>query len=73
MLLFQGTPKDTWSNDFEIATNHIDVRSKPKIAVEQPVFKEPVSPSKSWNEMLLDLIQSFLKFAHQQKKAKVVR
>jgi hypothetical protein len=34
---------------------------------------EPVTPAKSWNEMLLELIKSFVKFANQQKKAKITR
>lgn len=63
-----ATPKDTWSQDFNITTNEL------KTVAKKPVkLADPVSPAKSWNEMLLELIQSFVTFANQHKRAKIAR
>ena len=70
---FKATPKDTWSKSLKKNSGKSETTEKEisgNASQNQNQNSEPVTPSRSWNEMLLDLIRSFIKFANQEKRAK---
>jgi hypothetical protein len=68
----KATPKDTWSKTIKKTGGKIKAAIQKPIQAATPA-PEAISPAKSWNEMLLELLQSFIKFANKEKKAKRTR
>jgi hypothetical protein len=71
--ILQATPKDTWSKALSKFPGTPENAARSPQTLTNEIAKqnpEPVTRSRSWQEMLLDLVQTFIKLAKKEKIAK---